>query len=158
MEIIKATLEDIEDMMVVYKQAKAFMKENNNPQWPEDYPSKEWIIEDINHMYLCKEDKNIACVFYFAIEEDEDYQDLKGSWLNDEPYGVVHRVASSMIVKGAAKYCLDWAFQQIPNIRIDTHPANIPMQNLLKKCGFQLCGTFERIDMEWLAYQKTEEA
>ena len=52
----------------------------------------------------------IACVFYYAAEEDEDYKEINGKWLNEEPYGVVHRVASTGIVRGAASFCLDWAY------------------------------------------------
>ena len=56
-----------------------------------------------------------------------------GAWPSDEPYGVVHRIASAGTVKGAGAYCLNWAFEQCQNLRIDTHKDNFVMQNLLKK-------------------------
>ena len=69
--------------------------------------------------------------------------------------GVVHRVASTGIVRGAASFCLDWAYAQTLNLRMDTYSDNIPMQKLLEKCGFQYCGSFERLGMDkWMAYQK----
>ena len=58
---------------------------------------------------------------------------LNGKWLNEEPYGVVHRVASTGIVRGAASFCLDWAYAQTLNLRMDTYSDNIPMQKLLGK-------------------------
>ena len=68
---------------------------------------------------------------------------------------VVHRVASTGIVRGAASFCLDWAYAQTQNLRMDTYSDNIPMQKLLEKCGFQYCGSFERLGMDkWMAYQK----
>ena len=83
------------------------------------------------------------------------YKEINGKWLNEEPYGVVHRVASTGIVRGAASFCLDWAYAQTQNLRMDTYSDNIPMQKLLEKCGFQYCGSFERLGMDkWMAYQK----
>ncbi len=156
MEIRKASMQDLEQIMQIYKNARKFMRENGNEeQWGDDYPSMELIREDIDKMYLCISEKQIACVFYYAVEADEDYREINGKWLNEKPYAVVHRVASTGIVKGAASYCLDWAYTQFPNIRMDTYKDNIPMQKLLEKCGFQYCGSFERMGTDkWMAYHK----
>ncbi len=105
-------------------------------------------------MYLAMSDGQIACVFYFAVEADPDYEHIEGQWLNGAPGGVVHRVASTGIRKGAAGACLDWAFKQTGNIRIDTYKENLPMQRLLEKCGFTCCGTIFREGRDWMAYQK----
>lgn len=56
----------------------------------------------------------------------------EGEWLNDEPYAVIHRMASNGKQKGISTECLKWAFAHCDNIRIDTHRDNIVMQNLLK--------------------------
>lgn len=68
--------------------------------------------------------------------EDPDYQVIEGAWLNEEPYGVVHRITSDGTVKGAASACLTWAFGQCGNLKIDTHRDNVVMQNMLKKMVF----------------------
>ena len=96
MEIKKASMQDLEQIMHVYKNAREFMCENGNEeQWGDDYPSTELIREDIDKMYLCISEEQIACVFYYAVEEDEDYREINGKWLNEKPYAVVHRVAST---------------------------------------------------------------
>lgn len=155
MNIRKATMQDLDEMMEIYQRAREFMKENKNEQWGDNYPSCEMIEADMKNMYLCMEGDQIACVFYYAREKDADYEELNIRWLNEEPYAVVHRVASSGIVKGAAQFCLNWAYEQFPNIRMDTYLDNVPMQNLLKKCGFTYCGSFERLGMkDWMAFQK----
>lgn len=156
MKIRKATMQDLDQIMQIYGKAKEFMCANGNArQWEEGYPSRELIEQELDHMYLCMEEENIACVFYYAVGEDEDYRQINGKWLNEEPYGVVHRVASAGITKGAASYCLEWAYSQIPNIRMDTYVDNIPMQRLLEKCGFKYCGSFERKGLDnWMAYHK----
>ena len=156
MEIRKASEQNLDQIMQIYESARVFMRTNGNKeQWGDEYPSRELIEQDLDDMYLCMADGQIACVFYYAEEEDEDYREINGKWLNEESYAVVHRVASTGIVKGAAAYCLDWAYSQVPNIRMDTYRDNIPMQKLLEKCGFQYCGSFERLGMDkWMAYHK----
>ena len=156
MEIRKASVQDLDQIMQIYENAKTFMRENGNKdQWGDDYPSRELIAQDLDDMYLCMSENQIACVFYYKKGEDEEYGQINGKWLNDEPYAVVHRVASTGIIKGAASYCLDWAYSQIPNLRMDTYRDNIPMQKLLEKCGFQYCGSFERLGTDkWIAYHK----
>lgn len=156
MEIRKASAEDFPYIMQIYKDARTFMKKNGNEeQWGDAYPTQEIVESELDRTYLCIEDEEIACVFYYAEEKDEDYEKIHVSWLNEEPYAVVHRVASTGIVKGAAANCINWAYSKTPNLRMDTYKDNIPMQNLLKKCGFQYCGSFERLGMDgWMAYQK----
>ena len=40
------------------------------------------------------------------------------------------RIASSGIVKGAAKDCINWCIEHYGNVRADTHPNNKAMQHL----------------------------
>ena len=102
-------------------------------------------------------DERIVATFFYSPMEDPDYQVIEGAWLNEEPYGVVHRITSDGTVKGAASACLTWAFGQCGNLKIDTHRANVVMQNMLKKNGFQSCGIIHVQDgSERLAYQKTK--
>ena len=156
MKIRKASEQDLPRILQIYEKAREFMCANGNrEQWKDGYPSETLIKQELAHMYLCMSDEKIACVFYYAETTEKEYEQINGKWLNEEPYGVVHRVASTGIVKGAASYCLNWAYTQIPNIRMDTYEDNIPMQHLLKKCGFQYCGSFRRQGTEkWLAYHK----
>nr|WP_330399667.1 hypothetical protein [Mediterraneibacter gnavus] len=77
------------------------------------------------------------------------------NWLNDAPYGVVHRIASDGTVKGAASFCLNWAFSQCQNLKIDTHQDNLVMQSLLAKLDFKKCGIILTEDgSSRIAYQK----
>ena len=81
-----------------------------------------------------------------------------GAWLDDSPYGVVHRIASDGSVKGIGTFCIHWAYEQCGHLRIDTHGDNAVMQNLLKKLGFVHCGTIfvEEDHDPRLAYEKSE--
>ena len=53
MEIRKASTQDLDQIMQIYENAKAFMRENGNKdQWGDDYPSRELIEQDLDDMYL----------------------------------------------------------------------------------------------------------
>lgn len=159
MLIRKTEYKDLDKVMEIYDDAKKFMRENGNPyQWGDNYPERELIMQDIadGKSYVCIDDGEIVGVFYFDMGPDPTYIKIyQGSWINDEPYGVIHRIASARRKKGVASFCLDWCFKKWPNIRIDTHKDNLIMQNFLKKHGFKRCGIIYLMDgSERLAYQK----
>lgn len=142
MEIRKTRKEDIKEVMALYKSAQQFMIENGNPtQWGTEYPWVELVLSDIDEgiSYVCVDEGKIVGVFYFKMGVDDAYTNIyDGEWLNDKEYGVVHRIASGK--KGVGGFCLDWCFEKHPNVKIDTHVDNIPMQKLLEKKGFTYCG------------------
>lgn len=58
-------------------------------------------------------------------------------------------------IRGAASFCLNWAFNKCGNLKIDTHRDNIVMQHLLDKNGFKYCGVvYLENGSERIAYQK----
>ncbi len=144
MQIRNTRIEDLDTVMDIYDQAREYMRQNGNlNQWINGYPRRELIMKDIEEKcsYVCEDQDRIVCVFRFTAGTDPTYLNIyEGQWLNDEPYGVVHRIASASRQKGAASYCLDWCFAQTGNIRIDTHADNHIMQNLLLKNGYTRCG------------------
>ncbi len=160
MEIRKALLEDLDNIMPLYDRARSFMASTGNGnQWINGYPSRDLISADINegHLYVCTEKEyGIVGVFYFRIGNDHTYEKIyEGKWLDDAPYGVAHRLASGGKVKGVAACCLDWCFEQCGNMRVDTHRDNKVLQSILQKMGYEYCGIII-IDngTERLAYQK----
>lgn len=159
MEIRKTKPEELEALLDLYAHARTFMAEHGNPrQWGDTYPEKCLVEADIEsgNSYVCEENGHIAATFYFSQEPDPCYNRIDdGQWLNGKPYGVVHRIASDGKTKGAASFCLAWAFEQSGNLKIDTHRDNYVMQNLLKKNGFRYCGmVYMKDGTERMAYQK----
>lgn len=160
-QIIKTKPEQLPDVLELYAHARRFMAEHGNPyQWGDSYPEQRMVERDIQdgYSYVCMAKGRIAAVFYYRPGEDDTYRRIEdGQWLNDSPYGVVHRIASDGRTKGAASFCLDWALGQCRNLKIDTHRDNVVMQNCLKKNGFSYCGIIHVEDGgERLAYQKTQ--
>lgn len=159
MEIRHTKPEELETCMAIYAHAREFMRQTGNPnQWGHTKPAREQIIEDIaqGNSYVCVENGQIAAVFFYSNQPDPTYQIIyDGSWPNNTPYGVVHRIASAGTVKGAGSFCLNWAFSQCGNLRIDTHRNNTVMQHTLQKNGFVYCGIIHLANGDpRLAYQK----
>ncbi len=163
MEIRRTEPADLDAVMDIYDRARQYMKGHGNPnQWIDGYPSRELILEDIenSNSYVCITEGETVAVFSYIFGTDPTYLKIYGgSWLNDERYGVIHRIASISHQKGVASYCIDWCFRQCCNIRIDTHEDNYIMQNLLVKNGFIRCGTIYLLSgASRIAYQKTEKS
>ena len=141
--IEKAHMDDLTDILAIYERARGFMAENGNPnQWKKVHPPKESLIENIEAqiLYVLKNDGIIDGVFLFDKGPDPTYEYIEGSWLNDKPYHVIHRIASSGRTKGILKTCVEFCLQHSDNIKIDTHADNKIMQNALSKLGFVHCG------------------
>lgn len=164
MEIRHAAGNDLCRIMEIYAYARNFMAEHGNPnQWgPTNWPPEELIRSDIENgnSYVCVHDDKIVGTFFFAQGRniEPDYNRIEnGKWLDDSPYGVVHRIAVNGTVKGVGSFCLRWAFERCGHLRIDTHDDNWVMQNFLTKNGFTHCGTiYVREDSNpRRAYEKT---
>ena len=158
-QIREANPEDFDRIESIYSRARRFMRETGNEnQWINGYPSREDVIADIEArcLYVCvASNGEIAGVFFFREGNDNTYDVIyEGEWLNDEPYGVVHRLASSGIYKGVADACFRWCRDRCENIRVDTHRDNSIMQSVFRKNGFVPCGIiYIRNGSERIAFQ-----
>lgn len=149
MHIVKADAKQLPLILPIYEQARRFMARNGNAgQWTNGYPSAELLRGDIarGHLYICLDGADIAAAFCFRTGNDPTYAHIDGAWLNSLPYGVIHRLAAVRPGKGAASFCVQWCLAQYPNLRIDTHEKNIPMQKVLLKNGFVYCGIIRTDD------------
>ena len=161
MNIRKAIPADLPVLLALYEKARTFMAAHGNPtQWGNAYPPVSLLESDIHakNCYVCEEHGNIIAVFYYHLGPDPTYTHIyNGQWLNTSPYGVGHRITADGTIKGTASFCLDWAWKQCKNLKIDTHRNNHIMQHLLCKNGFTYCGIIYLEDgSERLAYQKNE--
>lgn len=145
MKIRKASLADVDRQLRVFDYARSIMRSTGNmDQWTDGYPSRKVVENDIaaSNSYVCIDDsEEIVATFCFWQGNDPTYDYIEnGQWLNNLPYGVVHRLAGSGKIKGIGTYCLEWCIQQCHNIRVDTHRDNWVMQSVLKKNGYTECG------------------
>ncbi len=143
MKVRPSTPADIDAIMQIYDHARSFMRSYGNTcQWINGYPSREIIFNDIyaGNSYLIEHDGVAAGVFTFISGNDPTYSEIEGEWLNDNPYGTIHRIAAASGAKGIADVALDFCKRKNMDIRIDTHENNIPMLAWINKRGFKYCG------------------
>ncbi|WP_025724744.1 GNAT family N-acetyltransferase [Acholeplasma granularum] len=152
------TFNDLNQIMGVIKQAQLRMKNSGMTQWQNNYPNIDIIKEDIthNHLYVYIMDQQVVgTMSVFSI--DSVYDDIIGKWLNDNPYKAIHRIALSNDYVGLnlTSKMIDYVFQyfNIRDIRIDTHPKNLPMIKSLERQGFIKCGVVHvKTDIDSLRY------
>ncbi len=147
LSIRPTTAADMDEVMAVFEQARRFMRLNGNyRQWTGGYPTRAILEADISSgsSFVCNDSSGeivgTFCFRYGAAPEPTYREIYDGAWLNDKPYGVIHRIASSGKAGGIFSCCLAWCWNHIDNIRIDTHRDNRVMQDLLLLHGFVRCG------------------
>ena len=158
--IREAQPSDMADIMIVMEAAKKIMRQSGNMyQWGEGYPSKSVITADMEKHggFVVIDDGKVVSYFAFLKSPEPTYARIyEGKWLDDEePYHVVHRIASYPDAHGIFSSIMDFCFSHDPNIRIDTHRDNKIMQHNIAKHGFTYCGIIYLVSGdERLAYQK----
>ncbi len=146
--IRQATVNDIKDILKIVEEAREQFKEYKFRQWGNGYPSEETFLNDINENILVVYTINDEVCGVMAIDKkiNPDYINIDGSWLSDNKYYTIHRIA----VKKAKRrhniglelinYAANLAKEDKVNLRIDTHPRNLPMLGLIERAGFSYCG------------------
>ncbi|MBR5811615.1 MAG: GNAT family N-acetyltransferase [Alistipes sp.] len=158
----KATTEDIDTIERMIKAASGRLGAAGIDQWQRGYPNRTSIENDVEAgvgMVLALGNEILA---YGAVifTGEPAYNDLTGGqWLTNGEYAVVHRLCVSEIFvrMGFAKQFMSaaeaMAAERVKSFRIDTHPDNKIMQNLVERMGFTYCGDVV-IESRRLAYEK----
>ena len=158
-----AEQKEMEEILRVYDTARGFMRANGNTkQWVNGYPQRELLESDIanQNLFVLEEDGAVHAVFAFILGNDPTYDYIEdGHWLNDKPYGTIHRIGGDGTVKGVLAQALAFALTKTDEVRADTHEDNHPMQGALTKNGFVRCGVIylENGDPR-IAYHYSKEA
>lgn len=157
-----ATAEDIDRIVEIVSHASQRLGKAGIDQWQRGYPNRQSIEQDVADgvgMILCLGAEILA---YGAVifTGEKAYDDLTGGeWLTKGEYAVVHRLCVSEIFVGMgfAKQFMraaeTMAAERVAAMRIDTHPENKIMQNMIEKLGYTYCGDVI-IESRRLAYEK----
>lgn len=151
-----AQLYDLEEILEITAEIVRHLKEQNIPQWQNNYPNTTILTDDIMHqtLYVAVINDSIVGFFNLSLEKDPSYDVIyQGKWLTkDKPYAVIHRMAVKIAYhkQGVAKAILMFAkdFVRVngyASIRIDTHELNIAMNRLLLHMGYVYCGIIHLI-------------
>ncbi|QBZ99114.1 GNAT family N-acetyltransferase [Flavobacterium sangjuense] len=145
----KATLVEIPQIWTIIQQAIARRKNDGSQQWQDGYPNETVIQQDIEKGigYVLLDDNTVAGYAAILFNDEPAYEQLKGSWLTNGDFVVVHRVAISddYLGKGLAQkiflFTEDLAIDNnFFSIKVDTNFDNIPMLKILEKLGYTYCG------------------
>lgn len=162
MTVRKSETGDLPRLMEIYREGREIMLSCGNlNQWKPGYPPEEIIRDDITkgQGYAILDGQEIVGVFAFIHGDDPTYKTVYGGeWINDtEPYATIHRLASLKSSKGVAETCFNWCWEQIHNVRVDTHEDNVIMRHCIEKAGFKYCGIIHLLNGDpRLAFQRTE--
>lgn len=150
LQIRLATEGDLPELDRVFAAARRFMREVGNPtQWGTSYPERKILLRDLEReqLYAVEQDGRICGAFVYALGDEPTYQIIEnGAWLDDAPYGTIHRIASDGTVHGLFPVVLAFCQDIQPNVRIDTHADNAPMLRCIQKAGFTWCGIIYHTD------------
>lgn len=160
LNIRRTTAADLDRVMEIYDIARDFMAASGNPtQWGDGYPMRSLIEEDIERgeSYVIADGDEIHGVFMFMQRVEPTYAKIEGAWLNDLPYGTIHRVATDGKCRGLFDQCVAFCKKITSNLRVDTHHDNFPMQRAIERNGFKKCGVIYMLHdgSPRIAYQKT---
>ncbi len=142
--------EDLNDIMIIINEAKAYFKNANIDQWQDGYPNEESILEDIKkgYCFVLELDGKLVGTSAIIFEDDPTYEVIEeGQWKQNDSYGVIHRVAVLPGYKGRGLANAFFAFakeeckrRKVHALRADTHDNNTSMQHVMAKNGLLYCG------------------
>lgn len=164
MVLRKADTSDAIRIWKILQQAIEQRKQDGSDQWQNGYPNEQTVQNDIAEgigYVLIENDQIIAyAAIIFGIEPA--YTEIKGKWLSNDDYVVVHRVATSNEVKGRGiatqlfRMIEDLAIREkVFSIRVDTNFDNIPMLKILDRLDYTYCGEIFFNGASRKAYEKT---
>ena len=117
MIIKKENREDLKPLLPLYEKSRQLMKEAGNAsQWGDGYPSEERLMMDLaqESLYKVLVNDQIIGGFMFGLGPEEEYKSLEGSWLNESPYFVIHRITAPE-AKGVTREIFAWTKKQTYN-------------------------------------------
>lgn len=151
----RAEITDMDALLDILEQAKAYLRESGVDQWQEGYPNREALAADIEAgrgwLFECVDNGEIAGYECVAMTPEVCYREIDGAWLTEgENYAVIHRAMAAARYRGTrlAAEMFSFAAELAAgmgrlSVRVDTHRDNKAMNRLCEKQGFTYCGVVD---------------
>lgn len=145
----KANADDAVSIWNILKDAIRRRAEEGSNQWQDGYPNPDVVKRDLDngYGYVLTDKGKVIGYCAIIINDEPEYDRLKGKWLTTGDFVVFHRVAiaESHLGIGLATHMLREieAFARrnsIPSVKADTNFDNKPMLRLFEKLGYTYCG------------------
>jgi GNAT superfamily N-acetyltransferase len=145
----KATTSEIPTIWGILQQAITRRKEDGSSQWQDGYPNQDVVRKDVEagQGFVLTEGENIIGYSAVLINDEPEYAKIKGEWLSNDDFVVVHRIAISEehLGKGLSKKIMEFIEEfalsnNIYSVKADTNFDNIGMLKIFEKSGYKYCG------------------
>ena len=137
---------DIEDIMLIVRQARNYLKKHRVDQWQGEYPTQDIFAADIanGECYAVTYGERLAGFFCLTEAPESGYDRITdGKWHGEGKYCTLHRMAIEAQFRGTglSDMLVDFADETAKArgaecVRTDTHRKNKAMQKLLKRKGY----------------------
>lgn len=137
---------DIEDIMLIVRQARNYLKKHRVDQWQGKYPTQDIFAADIanGECYAVTYGERLAGFFCLTEAPESGYDKITdGKWHGEGKYCTLHRMAIEARFRGTglSDMLVDFADETAKAkgaecVRTDTHRKNKAMQKLLKRKGY----------------------
>lgn len=160
----KADISQVPRIWEIILQAKAQMKRAGSTQWQDGYPLHETIEQDIaaGVGFVILSQGTVIAYGAVSFDSEPAYNELIGTWLSQQSYVVVHRLAVADerkhqgIARGFFEFVEQYALQHnVHSFRVDTNYDNLFMLRLMQSLHFTDCGkVYYGIRGERMAFEK----
>ena len=153
MEFRRSRIGDIDQIVRIAEDAKAFLRSCGVSQWQRGtYPDRGLFESDVASGigYVMADGGRVCAVCAVTFDDEPSYRRLvKGAWLtgDEAAYATIHRSAVASECRGQgvagrlfASVCDLAGKRGVASVRVDTHPDNRAMRAALEKAGFAACG------------------
>ena len=141
---------DIEDIMLIVRQARNYLKKHRVDQWQGEYPTQDIFAADIanGECYAVTYGERLAGFFCLTEAPESGYDKITdGKWHGEGKYCTLHRMAIEARFRGTglSDMLIDFADETAKAkgaecVRTDTHRKNKAMQKLFKRKGYAYRG------------------
>lgn len=141
---------DIEDIMLIVRQARNYLKKHRVDQWQGEYPTQDIFAANIanGECYAVTYGERLAGFFCLTEVPESGYDKITdGKWHGEGKYCTLHRMAIEARFRGTglSDMLVDFADETAKAkgaecVRTDTHRKNKVMQKLLKRKGYAYRG------------------
>ena len=159
----KAEKADAQAIWGILQQAIERRRADGSNQWQNGYPNLKTVHSDIekNQNYVLESGHKIMATAALIFNYEPAYEKIKGKWLTDSDFYVIHRVAVSdeFLGKGLIQIFFKkmeaFAIQnKVFSIKVDTNFDNPAMLRILEKLGYTYCGEVEFSGSPRKAFEK----
>lgn len=149
MTLRKANQSDTPVIWEILQYAIEQRRKDGSLQWQDGYPNPTSIQQDLDKgcAYVIEDNGTILLYAAILFEKEPAYEAIKGKWLTNDDYAVLHRVAASPLAKGKGIATLLFEMvedmcreKNVNSIKVDTNFDNMPMLRIMEKLGYTYCG------------------